>query len=104
MILKIYSVYDSKAEAFLPPFFQATKAMAIRIFENVANDPKHQFGANPADYTLFEIGQFDDESAKIEAHKTPHNIGLAIEFKTLQEDTSTREMFPGNESFAAQGK
>lgn len=88
MILKIFTVYDSKAEAFLPPFFQATKAMAQRVFETVANDPKHQFGAHPADYTLFEIGEFNDESAEIVPHKTPKNIGLAIEFVTTAKDTT----------------
>ncbi len=85
MKLEIYSVYDSKAEAYLPPFFLANDGMATRIFESCANDSKHQFGAFPADYTLFRIGSFQDETAIITTSKTHTNLGIAIQFVNAPE-------------------
>lgn len=81
MKLEIFAVYDSKAQAYLPPFFLPMLGQATRIFQNCANDTTHAFGANPGDYTLFHLGDFDDDSAKITVKNTPENLGIAQEFK-----------------------
>lgn len=69
MMLKIFSIHDSKAAAHLPPFFLAKEQMAIRTFADCVNDKKHQFGAHPDDYTLFQHGTFDCDTG--EFHKQP---------------------------------
>lgn len=78
MILKTFSIFDSKAEAFLPPFFSPTAAVALRNFEGAANDQDHAFHRHSADYTLFELGEFDDASGSITTHKAPINLGTAL--------------------------
>jgi len=80
MITKIYTVYDSKAEAYLPPFYAPTDGSALRSFETAANTPDHEFNKYSADYTLFHLGTFDDQTATIE-HTTPRSLGVAIEYK-----------------------
>ena len=65
MIQKIFTVYDEKAHAYLPPFFMARNEQALRVFGDCLNSADHQFAKHPADYTLFEIGNFDDNSAEI---------------------------------------
>ena len=85
MKLQIFAVYDSKAKAYLPPFFLPEIGQATRVFQNASDDPSHAFGANPADYCLFHIGVFDDSSATIKAKTPPESLGLAQEFKTRQE-------------------
>lgn len=65
MKLKIFSVFDSPAEAYLPPFYMPTTAMAHRAFRQSLDDEKHQFSKTPRDYTLFHIGEFDDANAEI---------------------------------------
>lgn len=77
MILKMFSIYDSKAKAFLPPFFLHTEGMAIRTFADCAKDPQHAFSRNPQDYTLFCLGSFEDTSGMVEVGATPQNLGLA---------------------------
>lgn len=67
VIHKIFTVYDIKAEAYLPPFFLHAEGMAVRVFANAINDPGHQFGANPTDYSLFQLGEYDDNSGVITA-------------------------------------
>ena len=52
----IFSVYDEKAQAFLPPFFLPEVGMATRIFGDCVNSDEHQFGKHPTDYTLFHLG------------------------------------------------
>lgn len=61
-----FSVFDQKAEAFIAPFFMPTKQMAVRVFADCCNDPNHQFGKHPADYTLFQLGHFDTNSGQLE--------------------------------------
>jgi hypothetical protein len=80
MIHKIFTVYDAKAEAYLPPFFAATNGLAIRMFEAACNDPDHTFFKHASDYTLFCIGTFDDAKAVIE-NLSPHDtLGNGVEF------------------------
>lgn len=85
MQLQIFTVYDSKAEAYMAPFYMNTKGQAIRAFTDSANDPNHQFYKHPEDYTLFLLGQYQDENASFHLQKTPLPIGKAIEFKTTRE-------------------
>lgn len=80
MLHKIFSVYDSKAELYLTPFFMKTKGEAVRGFEDVANDKNSAIGRHAEDYTLFELGEYDDCSAIFSLHKTPISIGVALEF------------------------
>lgn len=80
MIVKIYSVYDSKLEAFMQPFFMQSKGLALRAFSDTALDSNTVIGKHPSDYTLFELGEFDDASAKFVMHSTPISLGVAIEF------------------------
>lgn len=77
---KIFSVYDEKAEAYLPPFFLHMQAMAARTFADCCNDKKHPWGQHPADYTLFQIGEFDDSKGLITPLLTPKSLGKGIEY------------------------
>jgi len=81
MIHKIYTVFDAKAEAYLLPFMLPTKGLAIRSFSELVNDPNHNFGKYPEDYTLFECGAYDDSTCKFDILPTPLSLGVAIEFK-----------------------
>lgn len=75
----VMCVYDLKARAYVTPFFVPTVAVGIRAFRNCAQDKTHAFGRNPADYALFELGVFDDDTATF-ACGTPVNHGLAAAF------------------------
>lgn len=79
-MLKCFSVYDSKAAAFVTPFFCANAAIAIRSFEHAANNEGHDFHRFGADYTLFELGEFQDESGHFNMHAQPLNLGTASSF------------------------
>jgi len=76
---KIFSIYDSKADAYLTPFFLHQEAMAIRVFSDCINSETHQFGKHPEDYTLFSIGTWEDQSGKFST-TNPKSIGNGVEF------------------------
>lgn len=70
MIQRIYTIYDEKAKAYLLPFFQANEELAIRNLSDCLKNQDHAFTKNPADYTLYYLGIFDDTTAEIEvAHE-----------------------------------
>ena len=80
MILKIFTVLDIKSKAYIPPFYMPTTEMAVRTFTNMANDVNHQFGLNPEDFILHEIGTFDDATATLIQYDSIQAIGTAIQF------------------------
>ncbi len=82
MILKVYTVYDTKAEAYIQPFFSPTKGLALRSFQEALIDEKSNISKYPEDFTLFELGEFDQETAKFNLHNTPQSLGVAVEFLT----------------------
>jgi len=80
MLMRVYTVYDSKTEAYMPPFFQPAKGAALRLFSDSVNDVNHTFNKHPSDFTLFELGTYDDSTAQFVTHSTPISLGLALEF------------------------
>ena len=66
MIHKTFSIFDSKASAYLPPFYMQTKAEAIRAIGDCVDDKEHRFAKHPEDYTLFYLGEFDDNKGTFE--------------------------------------
>lgn len=84
---KIFSVYDSKAEAWTRPMVNDNIGRMLRSFEDLANDKNHPIGQHPEDYSLFEIGEFDDESGDIIAVQPKVSLGIAIQYsKGAKED------------------
>lgn len=81
MIHRVFSVFDVKAGAHLQPFFSPTKATAIRSITELVRDDKHQFGKYPSDYTLFFLGEFDDEKGMFTLMPAPASLGVLVEFK-----------------------
>lgn len=87
MITKIFSIYDSKAENFNLPVYLQSTGLAIRTFSDSVLDPKSPFAKHPADYTLFELGTYDDQTSTFDIFPTPKSLHVAIEFinATLKE-------------------
>lgn len=79
MILKIFSVYDSKTLAYMTPFFSTTPGSAIRSFSDAAASEGSIVAQHPEDFSLFMIGEFDDKTGAITSHE-PHALGNAIEY------------------------
>lgn len=80
MIMKVYSIYDSKIEAYTQPFFMQTKGQAIRALTDNLTDEKSQYAKHPEDFTLFELAEYDDVQGKFIPHASPKSVGVLVEF------------------------
>ena len=58
--LKLFSVFDKQVGAYMPMFPARTRGEALRMVEDAVRDPNGQFAKHLPDYTLYEIGTFDD--------------------------------------------
>lgn len=85
MVYQVFAVFDSKAKAFMLPFFSPNVATGARLFESAANDPASLLGKFPEDYTLFHQGEFDDSTGQIKMLLQPVNMGLAANFRKESE-------------------
>lgn len=79
MISKAFTVYDSKIGAYLAPFFMKSRGEALRAWMDIVNDEKSAFNKHPEDFTLFEVGEYDDEKGQFKNLLTPHSLGVATE-------------------------
>lgn len=82
MTKNIYTIYDEKAQAYLQPFFLDTDLVAKRTMFDCLSDPDHNFSRHPADYTLFNIGTFDNSTGVFEI-LTKISLGCLIEYRPL---------------------
>lgn len=73
MILKAFSLFDSKADIYMPPFFCGTLGQAVRAVVEAAQDPRSTLGRYPADFDLMELGEFNDVNGElISANRRNH--------------------------------
>jgi len=62
MLLKAYAIYDRKGLIYNAPFFAPAVGHATRSFADLANDTNTMVGRHPADFTLYYVGAYDDQS------------------------------------------
>ncbi len=76
MKLDMFSVYDSRAEAFITPFFLPNIGTALRAISSAGTDSKHMFCRHGSDFVLYHLGQFDDASSEILQMLPPKHLGI----------------------------
>lgn len=80
MIFWMYTVWDSKAKAYLLPVFAMNDEVAIRNFERDSKNPDHMFYSNGEDFSLWKRGSFDQANGdfiecKLECIGKAHELG-----------------------------
>lgn len=88
METKIFAIYDTKAKAYLPPWYMPEIGQALRVFSDAINDKTTEFNKHPEDYTLFHLGSFDNQTAHCTLYDAPQSLGVGIEMyqpQTLQD-------------------
>lgn len=80
MKLKVFSVYDSKVQAYMQPFYAVTVGAASRSFADACLDESSQMAKHPEDYTFFQVGEFDDSTGVFLEFPAPVSLGNALEY------------------------
>lgn len=81
MKLQLCAVYDAKSKSFSQPLSFVALGTATRSFEDEVNTPNSQYHKHPEDYTLFHLGEYDDNDASFKPLETPYSLGVAVTFK-----------------------
>lgn len=63
--MKLFRIFDIKAEAFMPVFNSESTGSALRTFGEMANDKDHIVGRHPEDYVLYELGCTETDQPEI---------------------------------------
>lgn len=85
--MRVFTIHDSASSAFMRPFFSQAPGAAIREFSDLVNGEKHPVSSHPEDYTLYEIGKFDESTGKLTACE-PISLGNGVTFLVQPEQLS----------------
>ncbi|UOF78636.1 DNA binding protein vP5 [Microviridae sp.] len=89
--MKMYTVFDSQLGLYTKPYYARNKGEALRSFEQAVNDPDI-FGKIAEHLTLFEVGDFNEETSKIHAYDSMVSLGCGIEW-VKKKDTRQGNLF-----------
>ena len=84
--MKYFAIHDQAAGAYLTPFYAPTNAHAVRSFRAALEDPETMFSKFPGDYTLFELGRWNEETGHHMDLKVANNLGNGLVLREAKED------------------
>lgn len=99
MKLLIFSTFDSKAKVFSQPYYMSGKGAAMRAFQDAVNEGTKESNVmkrHPEDFSMFHLGEYNDETASFTMEKVPVHVVNAFELVDklplvkLSEDQSVR--------------
>lgn len=73
-MLQLFTIRDSKAEAFNRPFTSQNPAMAMREIQTAVNGADNSMKTYAEDFDLFLIGDFEESSGEIKPLAPPHHV------------------------------
>lgn len=74
MFLKLYSVLDRKAGFFKTPYAARSDGEMTRNLADAMRDPATTIAQYPEDFSLYEIGSFDDTTGLMVAVHPPRHV------------------------------
>lgn len=84
MKLTVMVVYDAVAKVFFRPYYTASKEVGTRAFRQAALDPETELWKSPADYSLWCLGEFDDETGRFVLLEQPEKLCIASQFNRME--------------------
>ena len=82
MQLKVYSVFDSAVGSYGHPMNFLTRGQALRWFGDEVQNPNSQFAKHPKDFTLFELGEYDDTTGVTTNYEAKVALGTGLELQS----------------------
>ena len=93
--LRLYSIYDAKAEQFSPPQVYHNDMLALRAFEGLVNDDKTLINSYPEDFSLHYVGNLGDTNGRYyidgsDETSVPILVGRAVDYVYDIDNDSTK--------------
>lgn len=79
---KIFIFKDDKSASYGMPMVQQTRGMFLRDVQEELNRGQAVFARHPQDFSIFEIGEYDPTTGKIDLYETKNCLGLVSDFRT----------------------
>lgn len=81
MMMVVLAVRDKATEAFGRPMFVLARGQGVRSFSDEVNRkaPDNSLNQHPEDYSLWELGSYDDSSAKFTLLPEPRKIADGLD-------------------------
>ena len=95
MLMKIFSIFDDKTKVYSKPFYDLTIGAAIRNFADASNDPNTHLSKHPGDFSLFLLGEFDDETGELFDKQPYQNLGNCLQHIQTDENLMEQLNIPG---------
>lgn len=82
----VCAVYDRQAECFGRPVFTAAIGLAVRSFTDEVNRPSQDnpMWLHPDDYTLYQIGVYDDQEGSFDPFGRPEKVSSGTSVKVRE--------------------
>ena len=77
--LGIFTVFDTAAKQYKPPFNAETPELAKRMFSEIANDPRTEVHKYPHEFALYSVGEFDVMTGEVVSY-APESLGNAAQY------------------------
>lgn len=93
--MRLYSIYDDKAEQFSPPQVYLNDMLALRAFEGIVNDDKMLIKKYPEDFSLHYVGNLGDSDGRYyvessDESRVPTLVGRAVDYVQGIDSNSTK--------------
>lgn len=79
--LKMYSPFDAKLAVWSPPILVEHPGQMERYWTDLCNDGKTLMSKHPKDYSLFQVGEYCTDTARIEPIYPPVHFMSAEQVK-----------------------
>lgn len=80
MLQRVCALYDSAVGAYLQPFFVPSRGAAERGMMDLVANPESNVSKHPGDFTLFELGTWDEHTGVIAIHEAKISYGSALDY------------------------
>lgn len=77
----LFSVLDSKSGTYGAPFSSISDGTATRDFQHVVNDPATLFCNHSSDFSLYRVGEFDEDTGLVSGYPVPQFVVNASALK-----------------------
>lgn len=79
--MKLFAVYDAKAQAFLPPVCIPSVGEAVRWFGDQCSGGIAAWSNHPGDYQFFLIGDYDTTAGSVANQVPPQLLSSGLDWK-----------------------
>lgn len=83
MIFQVVAIRDQAASVYSRPFFVPTVGMAMRSFQDECNrqSDDNELWKHPEDFTLWQLGSFDDNTGRFSNLEVPEQIATGKQMR-----------------------